>query len=328
VKKRLILSGVVLALILTLSAGALLGGTDTAEAPPSVGLSVEPGGMLIQGVEPGQVYDLEEKTGILLTIHNRDRSDHTYMLATFRPSEVGNRRLPTGYSDIPDPAWFSFQHSEVRVPANSSGQVRMHLEIPDDDRYRNQHWSVSVGVAGKPEPGETLTLAVYPRFEIETASAPRAELSLRPAGGIGLCSSVVTLNDAGPGRAAVGEFVICNNDGKTHSYHLSVLAQGDTGEGKRLFPSGGSGWMPGSDWVSLPRPRLRHDTRWSVKAWPTLWLARQSHVPVPIEVNVPAGMAVPDGGWEAIVFVERDDGAVGFVRVRVPNAGSGDEGAA
>ena len=327
-KKRVILSGAVLALILSVQVGAVRAGADTPDAPPSVGLSVEPGGMLIQGVEPGQVYDLEEKTGILLTIHNRDRSDHTYMLATFRPSDVGNRRLPPGYSDIVDPAWFWFETPEVRVPANSSGQVRMYLEIPDDDRYRNQHWSVSVGVAGKAEPGETLTLAVYPRFEIETASAPRAELSLRPAGEIGLCSSVVTLNDAGPGRAAVGEFVICNNDGETHSYHLSVLAQGDAVAGKRLFPSGGSNWMPESDWVSLPRPRLRPDPRWSVGAWPTLWLARHSHVPVSIEVNVPVGATVPDGGWEAIVFVQRDDGAAGFVRVRVPNAGSGDEGAA
>ena len=326
-KKSFVLRGAVLALILALPVRGVLA-ADSPDVPSSVGLSVEPGGMLIQGVEPGQVYDLEDKTGIVLTIHNRDRSDHTYLLSSHRPSEVGNRRLPPGYENIADPAWFWFETPEVRVPANSSGQVRMYLEIPYDDRYRNQHWSVSVGVAGKPEPGETLTLAVYPRFEIETASAPRAELSLRPAGGIGLCSSVVTLNDAGPGRAAVGEFVICNNDGETHSYHLSVLAQGDTGEGKRLFPSGGSGWMPESGWVSLPRPRLRPDPRWSAAAWPTLWLARQSHVPVPIEVNLPVGATVPDGGWEAVVFVERDDGAAGFVRVRVPNVGSGDEGAA
>jgi len=323
VKKSFVLSSAVLALILSVPVGVVLA-ADAPAVPPAIGLSVEPGGLLIQGVEPGQVYDLEEKTGILLTIHNRDRSDHTYMLATFRPSEVGNRRLPLGYEDIGDPAWFWFEQSEVRVPGQESAQVRMYLRVPDDDRYWNQHWSVSVGVAGKAEPGETLTLAVYPRFEIETAAAGRAELSLRPAGETGLCPTVVDLGEAGEEQTLGGEFMLCNNDEKTHRYRLAVAKDGDIGEGKQVFPSGGSTWISDPAWIALPRPRLRPDTRWSGREWPTLWLARRSHVPIPVVLKIPAGISVPEGGGEAIISVEREDGETSFVRARLSGSHHGE----
>ncbi len=321
-KKRFILSGAVLALILSMPVGAVLAAADAPDVPPAIGLSVEPGGMLIQGVEPGQVYDLEDKTGILLTIHNRDRSDHTYLLSSHLPSEIGNRRLPPGYEDIVDPAWFWFEQSEVRVPANSSGQVRMYLEIPDDDRYGNQHWSVSVGIRGKPEPGQTLTLAVYPRYEIETASAPREELRLRPAGQIGLCPTIAGF-DLTPGATQTREVVICNNDRKLHSYRISLLTQGNLGDGRRIFPSGGYNWIPNLHWIELPRPRRRPSTTHSVKNWPLLWLAGRSYVGLPVRLTLPEGVSLPERGWEAIIFVERDDGDSGFVRVRVTRETSG-----
>lgn len=285
-------------------------------AAPVLGLAAEPGGMLIQGVEPGKVYDLEDKTGILLTIRNRDRADHTYLLSTHRPSEVGNRRLPVGYSDVVDPSWLSFEQPEVRVPAQGSSRVRMYLEIPDDERYRNQHWSVSVAIVGKAEPGETLTLALYPRYEIETASAPREELRLRPAGQIGLCPRIAGF-DLLPGSTQTREVVICNNDRKRHSYRISLLTQDDLGDGRRIFPSGGYDWIPDVHWIELPRPRLRPSTTHSARNWPVLWLAGRSYVGCPVTLTLPEGVPLPERGWEAILFVERDDGDTGFARVRV-----------
>jgi len=176
---------------------------------------------------------------------------------------------------------------------------------------------VSVGVAGKPEPGETLTLAVYPRFEIETAAAPRGGLSLKPAGAVGVCPSVIDMV-TGSGGIRGGEFVLCNNDGRTHSFRLSVPPDGDVGDGKKVFPSGGYGWAPDSRWITLRRPAAESYSRWSVRTWPTVWLARHSSLTVPVEVHVPAGAPGLPGGWEAIVLVERDDGRVDFARVRMP----------
>jgi len=285
-------------------------------AAPVLGLAVEPGGLLIQGVEPGELYDLEQTTGILLTIRNRDRADHTYLLSTHRPSEVGNRRLPPGYSDVVDPSWLSFEQPEVRVPAQGSSRVRMYLEIPDNERYRNQHWSVSIGVAGRPERGETLTLAVYPRYEVETAAAPRSELRLRPAGDLAFAPSVLELG-LSPGSTQTGEVIICNNEKRKHWYRFTVAPRGEPREGVRLFPTGGYDWLPNLDWISLLRPRRRSPyPGWSASDWPVLWLGGRRYLGVKISLSIPEDVVLPETGWETVVFVERDDGVTGFFRVR------------
>jgi len=303
-----------------LASGVLVAAETPAAAPaPTVGLAVEPGGLLLQDVTPGELYDLAAKTGIMLTIHNRDRNDHTYVISSHRPSEVGNRRVPPGYSDIVDPSWLWFEQSEVRVPAQGASQVRMFLRIPDDERYHNQHCSVSVGVVGKPEPGETLTLAVYPRFEIETAASSREELRLRPAGAIAFAPSVLTLRPRGAGL--VGEFVVCNNDSRRHQFKLWVASRGELGDGRQLFPSGGYEWLPENDWVALRRPAAGAGPGWSAVSWPALWLGGCRHAAIPVEVKLPEGVSVPELGWEAVVVVQREDGQLGFVRVRTPGGG-------
>ncbi len=304
-----------LLLALVVACGATLAAATPAAAPLTVGLAVEPGGLLLQDISLGELYDLAEKTDIFLTIHNRDRNDHTYIVSSYRPSEVGNRRLPAGYADIVDPSWLWFEQSEVRVPAQSFGKVRMFLRLPEDERYRNQHWSVSVGVAGKPEPGETLTLAVYPRFEIETATATREELRLRPAGEIAFAPSIVTLHPQ-DGRF-VGEFVLCNNDAKRHQFKLWVAPGGELGEDRKIFPSGGYEWLP-DKWIKLRRPAAGSGPGWSAISWPELWLGGQRHVTVSVEVELPAATLVPSTGWESVVIVQRDDNKLGFVRVRMP----------
>ena len=273
------------------------------EQPPALGLAVQPGGMLIQDISPGGRYDLKEKTGIGLTVFNRDSRDHTYLLSTHRPSEVGNRRLPSGYFDIPDPSWFRFEKPEVHVPAQGSVEVGMYLEVPGDERYHNQHWSVSVGVVGKPGPGEMLTLAVYPRFEIETTPATRAELRLRPAGEIGLAPSVVVFSGLAPGDRREAEFVLCNNDRRhrAHRYDFTILPEGESGDGRRIFPSAGYAWVPGTSWL-----RTRY---------PSVWVGKGRSLAVPFRVKIPNGLRPHAKGWEGIIFIKREDGATGFVRV-------------
>jgi hypothetical protein len=40
-----------------------------------------------------------------------------------------------------------------------------------------------------------------------------------------------------------------------------------------------------------------------------------------VEVKLPEGVSVPELGWEAVVVVQREDGQLGFVRVRTPGGG-------
>jgi len=249
---------------------------------------------------------------VMLTVLNRDRRDHVYTLSTHRPSQVGNRRVPPGYSDIPDPSWLWFERTEVSVPGGGSAEVRMYLQVPADDRYHNQHWSVSIGVVGKPGPGETLALAVYPRFEIETASASRREVRHWPAGEIGLAPSVVRLLRIAPGQRGECEFVIANNSLRAHRYEITVLPRGEV-EGKHIFASPGHAWMPDAHSV---RPGVEH-----------VWVGKRRTAAVPVRVEVPADVTTAGAGWESIIFVRRDDGTAGFVRVLAePGEGSAQGG--
>jgi len=244
-----------------------------------------------------------------------DGRPHTYLLTAHRPSEAGNRRVPRGYSDIPDPSWFWFEAGEVTVPAQGSSEVRMYLKVPDSERYYNQHWSVSVGVVGKPGQAEMLTLAAYPRFEIETKAAPRDQLRLKPAGEIGLCPSQIVLSAAAPGTRREASFILCNGDKRTHRYQLAVLPRGEAGSDGRVFGSSGATWAPNTLGI-----RARY-------AKPKI--GKNRYLVIPVRISVPTDAVLPDGGWEAVILVRRDDGAANFLRILLEAAktdGSGERG--
>lgn len=129
---------------------------------------MEPGGLLIQKVPLGEVYDIFEESGITLKIYNELDSPITYKISAKRPSETGNGRWMRGYQEIPDPGWLSFSSGEVTIEAHGVGEVKMYLKIPPERDYYNQHWAVTVAVEGQPKAGEVFALAAYLPFEIET----------------------------------------------------------------------------------------------------------------------------------------------------------------
>ena len=281
--------------------------------PPVLGLTVQPGGLLIREVVPGETYDLKAKSGVGLTVSNQDGRPHTYVLSTHRPSEIGNRRVPVGYSDIVDPSWFWFEKGEITVPPQSSSEVKMYLRVPAEAQYRNQHWSVSVGVVGKPGQSEVLTLAAFPRFEIETASATRAELRRRPAGAMPVCPSKVVLPEVVPGTRRNSSFILSNSDTRRHRYEIIALSNGEDSPGCHIFGTGGYAWLPEARWV-------RVGSRVQLGKW--------GYTTIPFRITLPPDTAPPAGGWELILLVKRDDGVSNFVRVFLDPAKSAPPGGA
>jgi len=293
-----------LGLVVT-GAAALLSayGMGRAATPPDPhkgGLVVRPGGLLIQDVVPGETYDLKAKAGVALTIFNREEREHTYALSTRRPTEMGNRALPPGYADLPDPSWVAFDKDEVSVPARSSAEIGIRVTIPADERYFNQHWSVVVVIASKAKPGSMVSLAVLPRFEIETAAAARGT---PPAGRLGLQPTKVALSGADGNNRLRGQFVVHNGDAVDHEYRFAVLPRGRTARGAFIHATSGFTWMPKTIRVVLADSRLR--------------VAAGQSVAVPFQVISPRGIAVPPGGWEAIILVTGADRTTAFVRVQV-----------
>jgi len=274
--------------------------------PRSIGLSVEPGGLLIQQVKLGELYDLDKEVGIPLKISNRDQQPRTYRLSTHRPSEVGNRKWLEGYLEIPDPSWFWFDQETVTVAPESDAHVKMYLKIPQEDRYYNQRWVVSVGVQGQTAPGEMLALAIYPRYQIETVS--QADLKAIPAGALGLKPSVLSFEELPLGKRQESRVTLYNNEAKSRRYRLSLITIPVDPTREQIVPSPGYRWLPETRWVSVSKGRFR--------------LKGGQARSVKLRVKVPKAVERYGQSWEALLWIEPEEGPPQFVRIQIKTAGA------
>lgn len=278
-------------------------GTINLAAQPEereMGLAVEPGGLLIQNVKPGEVYDIEEISGVTLNITNRDNIPHTYILTTHKPSMVAAKKWIEGYLEIPEPNWFWFEKDEVMVDASSTAKVKMYLKIPDEERYYNQHWSVSLLVKAKPEPGRMLGLAVAPNFQIETKT--KEELEVRPDGLTAFEPSLIRLEDVTLETKIEAKVKLYNNDDKRHRYRISSQIFPQDPNKRQITISPGYNWIPNPKWIKPKR---------------TVRIGPRESADFSFNVKVPKDEKYYGKKWEAIIFVEPEEGLPGFVRVQV-----------
>lgn len=268
---------------------------------PRLGLSVQPGGMVIQQVKLGEIYDLHQKSGVALLIENRDNQPHSYVLSTAKPSQVGNQKWLTGYLEIPDPRWFWFETNEVTVAPQSKGQVKMFLKIPDHEKYYNQHWTVSIMVSGKAEKGGMLALAVYPRYQIETES--KADLTNNPDGLTGVAPAILTFKDVALGKKVNGKVRIYNNDKKMRTYKITPRIIKVDATREQIIPSPGYSWVPDIKWVMPDKQELRIKPGESAELMVTVYIPREDKY--------------YRKKWVGLMFVQPDIGPARFVRVQI-----------
>lgn len=275
---------------------------------PSRGLSVAPGGLLIQYVKLGETYDLYQKSGIALIIENKDTSPHIYKLTALKPSEAGNKKWLKGYAQIPDPSWFWLENNEVLVEPQSKQEVKMFLKIPDEDKYYNQRWTVSLEVTGKPEAGSMLALAVYPRYQIETES--KAGLKEKPDGLIGFEPSVLVFKDLALGKKQESKIIIYNNDSQSRRFNITPKIITVDPAREQIVASPGYSWLPNIKWLKadLKKMEIKPDE------------SRELN----ITVNIPRRKEYYQRKYEALIFAESEEGLSGFARVQVQTEGRKD----
>lgn len=138
----------------------------------ALGLRVGPSELFLKNVPVGALYDFQEEQGVLLKIYNDSEESQIYAISSLKPSEINN--VPEGYTDIPDANWLYFEINEIEVEANGIGEVKMYLEIPDDEEYYDQLWVVSIRVKSLPRMGQGISLACHPRIKIETLKSKDA----------------------------------------------------------------------------------------------------------------------------------------------------------
>jgi len=260
-----------------------------------LGMRVQPGGALIQGWPVGEKRELP----VPFVVFNDDDKPRTVTLDAVKPSAVGGSTA-RGYSEIPDPAWLTFEKNEATVPPREHITVKMFLSVPDEARYRNGHWSVSIAARGKAGPKERIGLALFPRFEIETAAS---ENDAAPVGVLAVTPSFFSIEDVVPDeKPRTRAFFVWNNSERPRRCAARILVRPAEGE-KPLVPlSHGTTWIPSANWVSVKTPAF--DVPANGKAL------------VSVEVALPVG-AGENGVWEAVLLVTSEDDLTAFARIRV-----------
>ena len=253
-------------------------------------LKVSPAGFIIHNVVPGRTYDVYAETGLQLSIYNDDKVAHTYSLSTHRPSEGG--RWEKGYLEIPEAQWCRFEHDEITIGAFSNGYARCFLLIPDEERYYNQHWVVTMGVADKPGLGG-IGVAVDIRAQIETQSRTRLR-SGHPDGLMGIVPSTLVLSPT-----EKGEVVVFNNGTTSETYKIYALADKSKW---RTYMAAGFLALPDADWLDL--------------GVTSLTIPAGGKSPLSITAALPEAVRKSADRYEAIILVE-GKGATGFLRVRI-----------
>jgi len=269
-----------------------------------IGLSVEPGGLLIQKVPIGQLYDMDYWIKMRFKIYNESDKPRRYVLKGDKPVKVGVKVLK-GYNGIPNPSWFWFEKDEVLVPANSIEEIRMFLRIPDEEKYCNQKWAVGINVEGKPEAEERLVLAVSPVFYIETEGRP--EVKEKPAGFLGLVPGTAVLENVALGKSkTISKIKIYNNDDQPHLYKINSIIP-SAGPGKQVIvPSPNFSWIPKKKWL---RPGKS-----------TLKIGPQEQKEITVDLDIPKKKEFLNQRWEGILFFESEEGLTNFVRVQIKTA--------
>ena len=259
------------------------------------GLTVEPGGLLLQNVPLSTVYDLYKETGIAIKILNGLDRQVTYRITARKPSHRGSEKWMEGYQEIPDSSYLFFDRNNVVIEPQGAEEFKLFLKIPDDPRYYNQHWAVTVAVEGQPSPGEVFALAAYLPFEIETES--RNSVGEKPWGKLGIEPSSLTLNTAGKEKIR-----IYNNEGKKQKYQLGIGIPGKTTSMRQVGLTRGYRDIPDVKWIGISHDEL------AVKQDGVREVSLTARLP-----DKPAEA----GPWETFLWIESDSGEKAFVRIDI-----------
>lgn len=260
------------------------------------GIMVSPGAFTMQNAEVGKDLDL----GVDLAIKNSSTEEKLFVVRTIKPSEAKKEWLK-GYSEIPETSWFYFPEEKIKIKANETGKLRMHLRIPDEDKYLNQRWMVFVEVTTEAETGMTFKLSLKPGYMIETESM--SDIKEKPYGILGIVPGTVKAENVVAGESKKVNFRLYNNDSVAHDYDISPYIPKASSLKQDISGSAGYEWIKDAGWV---RPAKTH-----------IKLEPGEVKEVALDIQIPEGSKHSDQGWESIVFVKPDKGLAGFVRVLI-----------
>lgn len=139
------------------------------------GLEVDPVEIVVQGCPLGAKTAVSELGGEKMRIENKGTTAYIYEINILNSKQT-NTPLRTGYQDIPDTSWVIAENKEVRIPANSIGEVDLYLKIPESKKYYDKRYQAIIEVKSKKnKPEDIFVLAVQIRMCFSTIKAEVAK---------------------------------------------------------------------------------------------------------------------------------------------------------
>jgi hypothetical protein len=258
----------------------------------AIGIKVAPGAFCLQGADIGKDLDL----GVDLVITNDNAEDMTFNVESVKPSQAVRSWLK-GYAEIPDPKWFYLSTNKIKVAPFKEGRARMHLNIPQNEAYYNQHWIVYVKVSAAPDQAQMFNVALNANYMIETQ--PKEKVKCLPHGAMMISPSVLSAKT----KTKTIKFRLQNCDSKTQSFKIYTYIPQASQQRQDISVTPGFVWISDEKWVQPKREKIR--------------LQSKKSQDIILQIKLPEDALVDGQGREAVIMVETEKGLAGFVRVQI-----------
>ncbi len=258
-------------------------------------LGVSPATTFMEGVAPGELIDTKQD----LIITNDADVDLNVVIETMKPMMPGHESLK-GFRILPDPSFVYADKKKMTIPPKSTGRTRVFVNVPNEEKYYNQHWAVSIRV--RTVNFEFVRMAVAPFFIMETL--PKADIKEAPEGSFGLVPTLLEVKRA-EARSKKTAFTLYNNTEQEHKYSVKSYISDMIGTGYRLYETTWYNWVKDLRWVRPAQEEV------------TVGAGQKKEVELFFDVPDSQPEIEDRKGWEALVNVEDENKERRFIRVRI-----------
>lgn len=137
---------------------------DREEIIKNIDFQLLPHTIFIDGVELGKKIDIEKKYKQSLKIVNPNSEEFSYKLRIVSAWEAGIGVI-SGYEETPDRNFLSFSEKEFSVPAISIKEIKMFLQIPDEEKHKGKRYQFVICVEVLNQP---IIYEIYSRLFVST----------------------------------------------------------------------------------------------------------------------------------------------------------------
>jgi hypothetical protein len=173
----------------------------------------------------------------------------------------------------------------------------MHLNIPQNEAYYNQHWIVYVKVSAVPDQAQMFNVALNANYMIETK--PNLKTKCLPHGSMIIAPSVLSLKQ----KNKTIKFRLQNCDSKAQTYKIYTYIPQISQQKQDISATPGFAWISDEKWVQPKRKKIR--------------LQSKNGQDIILQIRLPEDALVDGQGREAVIMVEPEKGLAGFIRVQI-----------